>query len=66
KMSPQMLTLHKSSPDIYHFLAKYYNFQKNIGPAEDSMSVFIDVQLTSISYGSFALSSKATKISSGE
>jgi len=39
-MSPQMLILRQPSPDIYHFLAKYCNFQKNIGPVEDSMSFF--------------------------
>ena len=38
KMSPQILILCKSSPDIYRFLAKYCNFQKNIGPVEDSMT----------------------------
>ena len=34
-----MLILPKSSPGIYHFLAEYCNFQKNIGPVEDSMAV---------------------------
>ena len=33
-----MLILLKLSPDIYHFLAEYCNFQKNIGPIEDSMT----------------------------
>ncbi len=37
-MSPKMLILLKLSPDIYHFLAEYCNFQKNIGPIEDSMT----------------------------
>ena len=37
-MSPQILIMLKSSPDIYHFLAEYYNFKKNIGPVEDSMA----------------------------
>jgi hypothetical protein len=36
-MSPPMLILPESSPDIYHFLAEYCNFQKNIGPISDSM-----------------------------
>jgi hypothetical protein len=44
-MSPQMLILHQSSPDIYHFLAEYYNFKKNIGPAADSMYVSISFQI---------------------
>jgi hypothetical protein len=34
-----MLILSQPSPDIYHFLAKYCNLQKNIGPVEDSMDV---------------------------
>jgi formamidopyrimidine-DNA glycosylase len=38
-MSLQMLILRQPSPDIYHFLAEYCNFQKNIGPISDSMSV---------------------------
>jgi len=38
-LSPQILILLKSSPDIYHFLAEYCNFRKNIGPVEDSMNV---------------------------
>jgi hypothetical protein len=38
-MSPQMPILLKSSPDIYHFLAEYCNFQKNTGPKSDSMTV---------------------------
>jgi len=48
-MSPQMLILHQSSPDIYHFLAEYYNFKKNIGPAADSMSYSIMVLYKAIS-----------------
>jgi hypothetical protein len=34
-----MLIVPKSNPDIYHFLAEYYNFKKNIGPKSDSMDV---------------------------
>jgi hypothetical protein len=38
-MSPPTLILPESSPNIYQFLAKYLNLQKNIGPVEDSMDV---------------------------
>ncbi|MHC4084770.1 MAG: ribonuclease H-like domain-containing protein [Planctomycetota bacterium] len=38
-LTPQILILLKSRPDIYHFLAEYCSFQKNIGPIEDSTSV---------------------------
>jgi hypothetical protein len=37
-LTPQILILLKSRPDIYHFLAEYCNFQKNIGPISDSMA----------------------------
>ena len=37
-MSPQMLILPESSPNIYNFLVEYCNFQKIIGPVEDSMN----------------------------
>jgi len=37
-MSLQMLILPESSPNIYHYLAEYCNFQKNIGPIKDSMA----------------------------
>jgi hypothetical protein len=38
-MSPQMLILPESGSNIDQFLAEHYNFQKNIGPVEDSMDV---------------------------
>jgi len=44
KMSLQMLILRQSRLNIYHFLAEYCNFQKNIGPIEDSMAVFKTMQ----------------------
>jgi hypothetical protein len=36
-MSPQILILPKSSPNKYRLLGHGHNFQKNIGPVEDSM-----------------------------
>ena len=44
-MSLQMLILRQPSPDIYHFLAEYCNFQKNIGPISDSMYVSISFHI---------------------
>jgi hypothetical protein len=48
-MSPQMLILPKSGSNIDQFLAEHYNFQKNIGPVEDSMSYW---SITNIAYSS--------------
>jgi hypothetical protein len=48
-MSPQMLILRQLSQDIYHFYAENCNFQKNIGPIEDSMCVSIAFQIDSAS-----------------
>ena len=44
-MSPQILILYKSSLDIYHFLAKYCNLQKNFLFVEDSMAVSISFHI---------------------
>jgi hypothetical protein len=49
-MSPQTSILLKSSPKIYHFLVKYCNLQKNIGPAEDSMYFAIRHTLSALFY----------------
>jgi hypothetical protein len=37
-MSPEILILPESSPKTCYFLIEYWNFEKNIGPVEDSMS----------------------------
>jgi hypothetical protein len=53
-MSPQILILPESSPNIYHFLAEGRHLQKNIGPVEDSMSyAYFPYQVSTLNLTSF-------------